>query len=109
MEMTAFLNTGRANNREDGRNYRSSSLENRHILQINVARGRASFDTSAANETHTNSQDVTDWLHRLYQVTDVILIICAVIVVVSVFISLAIFIFGTYRIQRGVDGFTLSS
>ena len=64
MEMTTFLNTGRANNRRDGRNNRSSSLENRHILQINVARGRASFDTSAANETHRNSQDDTDWLHR---------------------------------------------
>ena len=109
MEMTTFQNTGRANNRRDGRSNCTSSLENGHILQVNAGSGRASFNTYASNESQRNSQDVTDWLHLLYQVTDVVLIICAVTVVISVFISLAIFIFGTYRIQRGLDGFVLSS
>ena len=104
MEMTSFINSEQLNNRRDCRSNCTSSFENGHILQGNVERGR-----TASNESHRNSQDVTDWLHRLYQVTDVVLIICAVTVVVSVFISLAIFIFGTYRIQRGLEGFVLSS
>ena len=109
MEMSTLQNSGQVNNRRDGQYNCTSSFENGHISQVNAGRGRASSNTYAANEIHRNSQDVTDWLHLLYQVTDVVLIICAVTVVISVFISLAIFIFGTYRIQRGLDGFVLSS
>ena len=104
MEMTSFINPEQLNNRRDCRSNCTSCGENRNILQSDVGTGR-----TASNESHRNSQHVTDWLHRLYQVTDVVLIICAVTVVVSVFISLAIFIFGTYRIQRGLEGFVLSS
>ena len=109
MEMTSFINSEQLNDRRDCRSNCPSIFENGNILQTNVGRGRASFDTYAPNESQRNSQDGIDWLHRLYQVTDVILIIFAVTVVVSVFISLAIFIFGTYRIQGVLEGFVLSS
>ena len=65
-----------------------------------MGRGWSLFCCFAFIESQRNSQDDTDCLERFYQATDIILIICAVVIIVSVFISLGIFIFGWSITQR---------
>ena len=85
--------------------FRYESLD---TLRPNIERGRGSFDSYASNESQRDTQQVTTIVERFHQATDTVLIICGVIIVVSLFISLGIFIFGQYRMHRGLDNFVLS-
>ena len=92
----------------NGSNHSSLPYESLDLLQLNVERGRASFDSNASYESQGATQHVTNSVERLHQATDIVLIFFGVIIVVSLIISLGIFIFGQYRIHRGLTDFVLS-
>ena len=94
MDMSTLISSERLNDRRDNSSNGTTTFENRDITQVNVGTGWELFCSYSFNESQRNSQDDTDCLERLYQTTDIILIICAVVIIVSVFISLGIFIFG---------------
>ena len=48
-----------------------------------------------------------DFLERLYQVTDIVLIICGMVVVIAVVMSIAIGILGISRKLKGLDYYTI--
>ena len=81
MDISTFINSERLNNRRDNSSNRTST-----------------FDSYAVYENQRNYQDDTDCLQRLYQATDIILIMFAVVIIVSVFISLGISIYGLFMI-----------
>ena len=92
----------------NGSNHSSLPYESLDLLQLNVERGRASFDSNASYESQGATQHVTNSVERFHQATDIVLIFFGVIIVVSLIISLGIFIFGQYRIHRGLTSFVLS-
>ena len=92
----------------NGSNHSSLPYESLDILQLNVERGRASFDSNASYESQRAAQHVTNSVERFHQATDIVLIIFGVVIVVSLIISLGIFIFGQYRIHRGLTNYVLS-
>ena len=96
--MPTLISSERIIARRDNSGNDTTTFENRDVIQVNVGRGRDLFCCFASIESQRNSQDDTDCLERLYQATDIILIICAVVIIVSVFISLGIFIFGWFII-----------
>ena len=55
-----------------------------------------------------NAHEVTGDIGCLHMATDVVLMICAIIIAISLFGSLGIFIFGQYRISRGLGHFVLA-
>ena len=96
MDVSTFISSERSNDRRD-----------------NSSNCTSTSDSYAVYESQRNYQDDTDCLERLYQATDIILIICAVVIIVSVFVSLGISIFGLSKmilvIQWGSNNFVLSS
>ena len=48
-----------------------------------------------------------DFLERLYQVTDIVLIICGIVVVIAIVMSIAIGILGISRKLKGLDYYTI--
>ena len=96
MDMPTLISSERIIARRDNSGNDTTTFENRDIVQVNVGRGLDLFCCFAFIESQRNSQDDKDCLERLYQATDIILIICAIVIIVSVFISLGICIFGWY-------------
>ena len=86
IDKSTLTSSERLNDRRDISSNDTTTFENRDTIQVNVGRGWDLFGSYAFNESQRNSQDDTDCLQRLYQATDVILIICAVVINVSVFI-----------------------
>ena len=101
MDMPTLISSERLNDRRDNSSNDTTTFENRDVIQVNVGRGRDLFCCFEGFESQRNSQDDADCLERLYQATDIILIICAVVIIVSVFISLGMFIFGSFIIPAG--------
>ena len=96
MDMPTLISSERIIARRDNSGNDTTTFENRDVIQVNVDRGRDLFCCFEGFESQRNSQDDADCLERLYQATDIILIICAIVIIVSVFISLGICIFGWY-------------
>ena len=63
---------------------------------------------SSASNITTFVNNTTDWLERLYKVTDAVLVICGIVIAISLIISLLIAILGILRIQRGLEYFTMT-
>lgn len=116
MDVSTLISSEQLNNRRDNSSNGTTTFENRDITQVNVGRRRDLFCSYSFNESQRNSQDDTDCLERLYHATDIVLIICAVVIIVSILISLGIFIFGWSFIlgpefwkNRSLDNFVISS
>ena len=75
------------------------------VSSSNLQIPRAVSELSLRSTRSTYETD--DGLQPLYMVTDVILVICAIIIAISIFVSLGIFIFGQYKISRGLDSYVL--
>ena len=101
MDVSTLTSSERLNDRRVNSSNDTTTFENSDIIQVNVGRVRDLFDSYTFNESQRNLQDDTDWLQRLYLATDIILLICAVVIIVSVFTSLGLFILGRYLILRG--------
>ena len=108
MDMSSLTNLEVVPDHTNGLSNSRLPYESLDILQLNVERGRASFDSNASYESQGATQHVTNSVERFHQATDIVLIIFGVIIVVSLFISLGIFIFGQYRIHRGLNNFVFS-
>ena len=103
MDVSTLISSERLNDSRDNSSNGTTTFENRDIIQVNLRRGLDLFCSYSFNESQRNSQDDTDCLQRLHLATDIIQIICAVVIIVSVFISLQIFILGWPIIQRWND------
>ena len=57
--------------------------------------------------TWTDYFSTIDWLERLYQVTDIVLIICGTVVIIAVVLSIGIGILGIYRKMNGLEYYTI--
>ena len=99
MDMSTLISSERLNDRRDNSSNGTTTFENRDITQVNVGRGWDLFCSYSFNESQRNSQDDTDFSERLYQATDIALIICAVVI-------LGIFIFGWLIIVGWLDNLT---
>ena len=84
MDVSTFITSERLNDRRDNSSNFRSSFDSY----------AAAYTLRAVHESQRNYHEDTDCLERLYQTTDIILIICAVIIIVSAFISLGISIMG---------------
>ena len=73
-----------------------------HTLQIPRAVSQSSLRSTRS------TYETDDDLQPLYMVTDVILVICAIIIAISICVSLGIFIFGQYKISRGLDSYLMA-
>ena len=58
--------------------------------------------------TWTEFVPIADFLERLYQVTDIVLIICGIVVIIAVVMSIAIGILGISRKLKSLDYYTIS-
>ena len=85
-----------------------TTFESLDALSLNLNRGRVSFASYASSASGRNTQETNDSHERLYQATDIVLIVFGTIVLVSIIISLALFIFGQSRIYRGLDSYVHS-
>ena len=81
MDVSTLISSERLNNRRDNSSNDTTTFENRDITQVNVGRGRDLFCSYSFNESQRNSQDDTDCLQRLHLATDIIQIICAVVII----------------------------
>ena len=86
----------------------TTTFESLDALKLNLDRGRVSFASYASSNSRGNTQETNDRHELLYQATDIVLIAFGTIVVVSLIISLGIFIFGQSRIYRGLDSYVHS-
>ena len=68
---------------------------------------RSAISKSSPRSTRRTHQ-VTNGIERLYMATDVVLVLFAIVIVVSAFVSLGIFIFGQYTIGRGIDDYLMA-
>ena len=68
---------------------------------------RSAISKTAPRSTRRTHQ-VTNGIERLYMATDVVLVMFAIVIVVSAFVSLGIFIFGQYTIGRGIDDYLMA-
>ena len=82
--------------------------ESLDVSSLNIDSARSSYDSYDSFGCRRNTVEVTNRLERLYKATDIILIICGIIIAISVMISLGIFIFGQCRINRGLENYVLS-
>ena len=85
-----------------------TTFESLDALRLNLDKGRVSFASYASSNSRGYTQETNDRHERLYQATDIVLIVFGTIVVVSLIISLGIFIFGQSRIYRGLDNYVHS-
>ena len=85
-----------------------TTFESLDALGLNLDRGRASFVSYASSNSRGNTLETNDRHERLYQATDIVLIVFGIIVFVSLIISLVLFIFGQSRIYRGLDSYVHS-
>ena len=75
MDMSTLISSERLNDRRDNSSNGTTTFENRNITHANVGRGWDLFCSYSFNESQRNSQDDTDCSERLYQATDIALII----------------------------------
>ena len=68
---------------------------------------RSAISKTASRSTR-RTHEVTNGIERLYMATDVVLVMFAIVIVVSAFVSLGIFIFGQYTIGRGIDDYLMA-
>ena len=68
---------------------------------------RSAISKTSPRSTRRTHQ-VTNGIERLYMATDVVLVMFAIVIVVSAFVSLGIFIFGQYTIGRGIDDYLMA-
>ena len=85
-----------------------TTFESLDALRLDLDRGRVSFASYASSNSRGNNQETNDRYERLYQATDIVLVVFGLIVFVSLMISLGIFIFGQSRIYRGLDSYVHS-
>ena len=103
MDASTLISSERLNDRRDNSSNGTTTFENRNIIKVNLRRGLDLFCSYSFNASQRNSQDDTDCLQRLHLAADIIQMICAVVTIVSVFISLQIFIIGWSILQSWSD------
>ena len=73
-------------------------------MRLKIKRDVSEISVRRTMEKH----EVTTGIECLHMVTDTVLVIFAVIIAVSIFVSIGIFILGQYRISRGLDDYLMT-
>ena len=108
IEMNVIITNGSEDNSPRGGDIGENSLPmvSRNVSTTNLQIPRAGSDSALRSRRST--YEANDGLQHLYMVTDVVLLSFAIIIAVALFVSLGIFIFGPYKIIRGLDNYVMA-
>ena len=76
------------------------------VPNLPTARRNTTSSISIPSNIAMSIVPTTDYVEWLYQVTDVVLVFCGIVVIISFFATIGISILGISRIHKGLDYYT---
>ena len=107
IEMNVIITNGSEDNSPHGDDIGENSLP---TVSLNVSTNNLQIPREGSESSlrsRRSTYEANDGLQHLYIVTDVVLLSCAILIAIALFVSLGIFIFGQYRISRGLDHYVM--